>query len=161
MEKVRVSENVKICFTHPYCGWVNFPVDKVETERKTHSDGSEYECVTVFFTKRRSTHDDGETVTLRIDRAMGLIAQHIKENNAGAEQHAIERGYSNRLDRYIVKDMCVEEIWFVDGGMQLYCSWEDCSGNRRTYCGEVCKVFSAYKNENDLYVRYRKPTFYF
>lgn len=161
MKNIRVSENVKICFTHPYCGWVNFPVDKVETEIKTHSDGSEYECVTIFFTKKHSDHDNGETVTLRIERAMRLIAQHIKENNAGAEQHAIERGCANRLDRYIVKDMCVEEIWFVDGGMRLHCSWEDFVGARRGYLGGVCKIRSAYKDENSLHASYTPPTFYF
>lgn len=161
MKNIRVSENVKICFTHPYCGWIKHPVDKVETERKTYSDGREYEDVTIFFTKKLSEHHDGEEMSLRITRAMRLIAEHVEEQNAQAEQEAIERGYANRLDRYIVKDMCVEEILFVDGGVQLYCTWEDCVGARRCYRGEVCQIHTAYKDENSLHAAYTPPTFYF
>lgn len=161
MKNVRVSENVKICFKHPYCGRVTFPIDKVERTTERAFDLGEWERVVVFFTQNDSTFHKGDEMKLEIQCAMRLIAKHMKEQNDYAEQHAIERGFTERLDRYVVKDMCVEEIWFVDGGVQLYCTWEDFVGSKRGYRSEVCAVHSAYKDETTLYLSHRPPTFYF
>lgn len=157
MRKIRVNEGVKICFKHPYVGRIEIPVDRIEQA----ADGEGYVTTVVSFSKKTEPYHEDIPMTLNISRAMRLIARHVEEWNAQAEQHAKERGFTERLDRYVVKDMCLEEIWFVDGGIQLHCTWEDCYGARRGYSGNICKIHSAYNDENSLHAYYKNPTFYF
>ena len=156
MKNLRISENVKMYFDHEYFGRIEIPIDRIEYEEKFTGE----EFPSVYFTKKgKSKRDKDEQFHLCLSLACINISDHIEDNNRGAEAHAIERGYDN-LDRYIVKDMCVEEIIWDNKGVQLYCTWEDCYGCRRMYCSDEYTVERTSK-KNRLYAHFRRANFYF
>ena len=155
MENVRVSENVKLFVEHPYFGQIEIPIDRIEYEEKHYG-----EFPIIHFTKKRDSEDVGVPMTLYLSLVCIHIGDHVEENNLGAVSRAKERGFNN-LDRYIVKDMCIEEILVNDEGVRAYCTWEDFSGGRRMYYSMVHKIKESNLEEGRLYATADRPTFYF
>lgn len=159
MGTIRVSDKLRMFIEHPHLGRIGIPIDRVEVETEGH-----YRPKTLVYFKKNNEdchcRAKNEDMCLDISLAMTLIEEHVKGNNEGAENRAKERGFDN-LDRYVVKDMCVEEIlWVGDSSARLYCTWADCYGGRRLYYGQECYV-EAYGSKNKLYMRGDTPTFYF
>lgn len=157
MNYVRVSENVKMFVEHPFCGRFEIPIDKVEVIQPEPNRASKLEHTKIHFTKQLE-HGKTQRVALDITWAMLLIAEHIKMNNYGKEERA--RAWDEKLDRYEVRDMCVEEILFDGGKASLYCTWLDCYGIRRMYYAHECDICTR-DSKSDLFMQGHTPTFYF
>lgn len=159
MRNIRVSENVKMFIVHDQFGRIEIPIDNIETIKSTEPLRSD--MTKIHFTKvGEKPRCKDESMVLDITLAMLMIDEHVHENNLGAVEHAKERGYTN-LDRYIIRDMQVDEILFESDGVRLYCTWLDCYDTRRLYYGHRCNVAASCRGKNDLYLHCHTPQFYF
>lgn len=162
MKNIRVSENVKMYFEHEYFGRIEIPINRIENEERSVGV-----YPSIHFVKRGDAYCPSKPVSLGISLICIHIEEHIEENNLGAETRAIEQG-CKKLDRYIVKDMCIEEILFNENGVRVYCTWEDCYGYRRMYYSATYRTESNEDMDTRfgtkqlrLYAVHDKPTFYF
>lgn len=154
MEKIRISDKLKMFIVHPYTGRHPVPIDRIEWE--DFRDGNKYPVL--HFTKIGDGYS--EKMSLGMAFAIRRIEEHVQEQNVGAEAQAAERG-SERPDRYVVRDMCVEEVLWYEDGVVLHCSWNDCYGFQRGYSGMHNKVSASHGDKNKLWIHGERPRFYF
>lgn len=111
---------------------------------------------------KKYTDEDGwrfyvkyNDILLNITIPLLRVAAHRDSQNAIAPKQAEDRGAAS--DRYIVKDLIVQELTITDNDCCVVLWWTDCYGTHRTYFINA-KIVKGYKMH---YLQINIPEFYF